>query len=107
MNDELVFNNFEHLIDNEFYAIDTEGTHYLFVLTEAEKYPKLPPEKDFPGRKREAFYLVFKGPKNFHFQQGNVELHHDAFKKPILMLLVALGKNKEDPERLEFQATFN
>lgn len=101
------YSDFANLTDNAFYTYDTNNRRYLFKLIHAEKYPPLPPEQDVEGRAREAFFLRFLGPKNLHFHQGAIEFYHSDFDEPLVMSLMARGRNEEDPERLNFQAVFN
>jgi hypothetical protein len=101
------YTDFENLTDNTFYTYDTNNRRYCFKLIHAEKYPPLPPEQDFEGRTRDAFFLQFQGPKNFHFNQGAIKFYHSDFDKPLVISLVALGNNEDDPECLNFQAVFN
>lgn len=101
------YSDFEHLVGSAFYTYDTDNRRYQFKLAKAEKYPALPPEQDMEGRTRDAFYLMFVGPKKVKFYQGMIEFQHSEFSEPLVMSLHARGENSEDPERLNFQAVFN
>lgn len=77
-----------------------------FKLTHVSVSPSakhIDPESD----QKVPFNLTIQGPENVNMPQGMLSFTHPAFEGELPIFIVALEHDKDNPNRLIYQAVFN
>ena len=106
MLEKLSAEDFKPMVDTYFNAAGPGNPSCRLKLTDVETHT-FEPEHDFPGKKREAFSLIFVAPENLIERQGTVELSHPEFDESMAVFMVALEKLKDPPGCIRCQVAFN